>query len=139
MLAFLAVLCVVVGFYALLFSLLPGRLAGVLVTLSLVPFGYLWTMPRYYLLPGGNDSVVINEERTGRSWTYTPPVYFGAISHLGKFAASLMAVGLALGGVIAYKVRQERAWRNGELPLDLDQGLGSLRTEPAEASSSAPD
>ena len=95
--------------YALLFSLLPARAAGVLLAVSLLLFGFLWTRPRYYLLEGGNDSVVINGE--GHNWTINQPIYFGDIGHLGKFAASRVGVGLCVGGLIAYRVRQGRAAR----------------------------
>ena len=83
--------------------------AGVLLAVSLLLFGFLWTRPRYYLLEGGNDSVVINGE--GHNWTINQPIYFGDIGHLGKFAASLVGVGLCVGGLIAYRVRQGRAAR----------------------------
>lgn len=61
---------------------------------------------------GGNNSSVINEEGTGRNWTITAPVYFGDITNLGKFAAIMMGVGLAVGGVVAYKVKSDRAARS---------------------------
>jgi len=104
---FAALLLVPVIGYALLFSFLPGRWVRVLLALSLLLFGFLWTRPRYYLLEGGNNSVVINGE--GHNWTITQPIYFGEIGHLGKFAASLLGVGLCVGGLIAYRVRQGRA------------------------------
>ena len=102
---FAALLLVPLIGYALLFSFLPARAVGVVLAVSLLLCGFLWTRPRYYLLEGGNNSVVINGE--GRNWTITQPVYFGEISHLGKFAAWLLGV----GGLIAYRVRQGRAAR----------------------------
>ena len=123
---FLTILLVPILGYALLLSFLPARAAGVLVLLSLLLFGFLWTRPRYYLLRGGNNSVIINEQGTGRNWTFTPPLYFGEIDNLGKFAASLLGVGLGIGGIVAYKVRQDRAARKLAGAESLDgRGLGA--------------
>lgn len=120
MLFFLIVFAVLGGGYALLFAFLPPRASAVVALLTLLVAGYLWSLPRYYLLDqtGGlgmpqplGGPVVINEAETGRNWTFIVPVVFGDIPNLGKFSALLISVCMLAGGLVGRKAREGRARR----------------------------
>lgn len=94
--------------YATLFSFLPVRLGRILVGLSLVLMAFLSFGPRFYLVAGGEHSVVINQAATGKSWAISAPIWFGDINNLGQFGAWVLGIGMVMGGVIGYKVHSDR-------------------------------
>ena len=119
MLLFVVVLALLTGAFAVLFCFLPVRMGSLVALLGLVGIGYLWSLPRYYLLDmseglaHGPTTVVINEAATGRNWSMHSPVSFGDIRDIGKFSAGLVTFCLLAGGLLGYKYKQERAWRKG--------------------------
>lgn len=106
-------LALLIGGYAWILSCWPNRLSSAAVLLTVGVIVYLWTMPRLYALAGGNQSIVVNQEGTGRNWTLERPFsYFGETENVGRFFGSMLIIGVVMGGVVAYKVRQVRAARS---------------------------
>ena len=122
MIYFLALFVILIGLFSVAFSLLSSRL-GILFSLVFLGLcGYLWRMPRYYVLDttahlgqpaGWGGAVVLNEEATGRSWTYNLPVTFN-IDHVGHYLAVLLFMCMLAGAMIGYKFKQERASKLSE-------------------------
>ena len=98
--------------YATLFSFLSVRLCRVLVGLSLAMMAMLSLGPHFYLVAGGDHSVVINQASTGKSWAIAAPIWFGDIANLGQFGAWVLGIGMVMGGVIGYKVHSDRSSAN---------------------------